>query len=168
MTHDTPMKNQETVFATLERLGIAYETVDCDPEFADTASFCERYDFALADSANTIVVASRKPAGLFAACVVLATTRLDVNRVVRRRLGASRASFATAEQTTQITGMMIGGVTPPGLPPGLPLWVDQRVMERSRVIIGAGSRSKKILLPPEGFLALPGCEVVEGLAKDPG
>ena len=115
MTAPVQPNLENTAIAVLRTLGIAHEVMSCEPEFADTNAFCERYGFALEDSANTIVVASRKPEGLFAACVVLATTRLDVNRTVRKRLGAKRASFATAAQTVELTGMMIGGVTPPGL-----------------------------------------------------
>jgi prolyl-tRNA editing enzyme YbaK/EbsC (Cys-tRNA(Pro) deacylase) len=100
---------------------------------------------------------------MFVACVVLATARLDVNRAVRQRMGARKVSFANAEETAEMTGMMIGGVTPPGLPPELPLWVDAGVMEREWVIIGGGSRSMKVKLAPDGLVRLGG-EVVEGLA----
>jgi prolyl-tRNA editing enzyme YbaK/EbsC (Cys-tRNA(Pro) deacylase) len=100
----------------------------------------------------------------FAACVVLATTRLDVNRTVRSRLGVRKASFADADTTMRLTGMAIGGVTPIGLPAELPLWIDAAVMDRRRVVLGGGSRSCKVLAPPALLLALPGATVVEGLA----
>jgi prolyl-tRNA editing enzyme YbaK/EbsC (Cys-tRNA(Pro) deacylase) len=155
--------------ALLDRLaatGIAFDIVPCDPALADTAAFCEVYGYALEDSANTIVVVGKAQAPVYAACVVLATTRLDVNRVVRQRLGVRKASFAGAEETRSITGMEIGGVTPIGLPDGLPLWVDARVMERPRIILGGGGRDRKVHAPPAILTAL-GAEVVEGLARDP-
>ena len=148
----------------LEATGIEHEIVPCDPGLADTAAFCEHYGFALEDSANTIVVMGKADPPVFAACVVLATTRLDVNKAVRKRLGTRKASFASAEQTREITGMAIGGVTPIGLPDGLPLWVDARVMERELIILGGGSRERKVHAPPAILTAL-GAEVVADLAK---
>lgn len=150
--------------ATLESLGVEYEMFPCDPALADTAAFCEAYGFDLAESANTIVVAGKSDPPVYAACVVLATTRLDVNRVVRKRLGVRGASFAGAEETERLTGMAIGGVTPIGLPLDLPLWVDARVMERPRIILGGGSRDRKVLAPPR-ILTEAGGVVVENLAK---
>ena len=97
---------------------------------------------------------------------MLATTRLDVNRAVRQRLGTRKASFASADDTRALTGMEIGGVTVFGLPPDLPIWVDGRVMRRERIILGGGSRSCKVAAPPAILLALPNVEVVEGLALE--
>ena len=148
----------------LDATGIEYEIIPCDPDLADTAAFCEHYGYALDDSANTIVVLGKADPPVFAACVVLATTRLDVNKAVRKRLGTRKASFASAEQTKEMTGMAIGGVTPIGLPDGLPLWVDAAVMERERIILGGGGRDKKVHAPPSVLTAL-GAEVVEGLAR---
>ena len=149
----------------LESLAVSYEIVACDPALADTAEFCEAYGYALEGSANTIVVAGKSDPRVYAACVVLATTRLDVNKVVKKRLGTRGASFARGEDIERLTGMAIGGVTPFGLPSDLPLWVDSRVMERPRIVLGGGSRSRKVLAPPEILTAL-GAVVVEGLAKD--
>lgn len=148
----------------LEATGIDYEIIPCDPDLADTAAFCEHYGYALEDSANTIVVVGKTDPPVFAACVVLATTRLDVNKAVRKRLGTRKASFADADQTREMTGMAIGGVTPIGLPQGLPLWIDASVMERERIILGGGSRDRKVHAPPAILTAL-GAEVVEGLAR---
>ena len=152
------------VRSTLAASGFAHELIPCDPDLADTAQFVEAYGYSLDESANTIVVASRKPEGLVAVCVVLADSRLDVNGVVRRKLGARKVSFAPAELTMELTGMMIGGVTPFGLPDALPLWIDARVMERDRVILGGGSRSLKVQVDPGVLVALGG-EVVDGLAN---
>lgn len=148
------------------RTGVAHEVVPCDPALADTAAFCEAYGFALEDSANCVVVIGKADPPVHAACVVLATTRLDVNGVVRRRLGTRKASFAPADAVVTATGMAIGGVTPLALPAGLPLWVDARVMARPRVVLGGGSRRAKVLAPPTILTAL-GAEVVEGLASPP-
>ena len=151
----------------LDALGVEYQIVPCDPDLADTAAFCEAYGYALEDSANTIVVMGRADPPVYAACVVLATTRLDVNKVVRKRLGTRKASFASGEDTQRLTGMAIGGVTPVGLPEGLPLWVDARVMERERIILGGGGRERKVHAPPSLLTAL-GAEIVEDLAKPLG
>ena len=148
----------------LDDLGVEYELVPCDPALADTAAFCAAYGYRLDESANTIIVVGKAEPPRYAACVALATTRLDVNRAVRRRLGTKKASFAGAEETQEITGMMIGGVTPFGLPGGLPVWVDHRVMAPDRIILGGGSRSVKILCAPEALLRLPDAEVVDDLA----
>ncbi|HEY7409161.1 MAG TPA: YbaK/EbsC family protein [Vicinamibacteria bacterium] len=151
------------VLRALEALGLPYQRLDCDPEAADTAAFCARYGFSAEESANTILVASKKEPRRFAVCVVLASTSLDVNHKVRELLGVSRLSFASAEETVRVTGMMVGGVTPFGLPAGLPVYVDQRVMERPLVILGGGGRSSKIRMAPEALRAA-GAAVVEGLA----
>ncbi|MDP9075682.1 MAG: hypothetical protein M3N98_16230 [Actinomycetota bacterium] len=150
----------------LDQLGIAYEMVPCDPALADTAAFCAAYGYALEDSANTIVVASKSAPVTYAACVVLASTRLDVNRTVRQRLGARRASFASSEETQVLTGMELGGVTVFALPDDLALWVDGQVMDRARIILGGGSRNWKVVAAPAILLALPNVEVVSGLAVE--
>jgi prolyl-tRNA editing enzyme YbaK/EbsC (Cys-tRNA(Pro) deacylase) len=151
---------------TLAASATPYELLPCDPALADTAAFCAAYGFDPADSANTIVIAGKAEPRRYAACVVLAPHRLDVNRVVRVLLGTRRASFATADETRALTGMEIGGVTPFGLPPDLPLWVDARVMTRARIVLGGGSRTWKVIAPPQILLTLPGVQVVEGLAVE--
>jgi prolyl-tRNA editing enzyme YbaK/EbsC (Cys-tRNA(Pro) deacylase) len=150
--------------AVLDRLGVPYELVACDPEFADTAQFCARYGYPADHAGNTIIVASKKEPRRFAACVVTATTRLDVNRTVRDLLGVSKLSFASAEEMRQLTGMTVGGVTVFGLPDGLPLFVDARVAGLEYVILGTGGRHGKIKAAPAVLLRLPGVRVVEGLA----
>ncbi len=146
----------------------AYELFACDPALADTATFCAAYGFDLADSANTILVVGKATPPVHAACVVLATHRLDVNRAVRDRLGTRKASFAAPEEARAVTGHEIGGVTVFGLPAGLPIWVDAAVMERERIFLGGGSRAWKVIAPPSILRTLPGVEVVEGLAKPAG
>jgi prolyl-tRNA editing enzyme YbaK/EbsC (Cys-tRNA(Pro) deacylase) len=153
------------VRTALVEIGVEYEMVPCDPELADTAAFCAHYGWNTGDSANTIVVQSRDTPPRFVACVLLATTRLDVNGTVRRRLGR-KCSFADADQVARLTGMSLGGVTAVALPPDLPLWIDPRVLERHRVILGGGSRHWKLVAAPAFLTALPNAEVVEGLARD--
>jgi prolyl-tRNA editing enzyme YbaK/EbsC (Cys-tRNA(Pro) deacylase) len=153
------------VAQALEGLGAPWELMRIDPEFADTAAFCEKYGVALDHSGNTIIVASKKEPKKYCACLVLATTRLDVNHVVRRLLEVPRVSFATAEETRELTGMVIGGVTLLALPPDLPLYVDDRVMALDYVILGGGSRSSKIKIAPDALRKLPGFTVVAGLAQ---
>src|SRR5262249_1232493 len=110
---------EERVGDVLASLGLPYEVVRIDPAYADTAQFCELYSFPIEQSANTIIVGSKKEPRQYAACVVKATTRLDVNHAVRKLMGVSRLSFATAEETMALTGMMIGGVTVFALPEGM-------------------------------------------------
>lgn len=149
----------------LTDLDVDHEIVDCDPALADTAEFCAAYGYELADSANTIVVVGKSDPRVYAACVVLADSRLDVNGAVRKRFGTRKASFASGDETVAITGMMIGGVTPVGLPADLPIWIDERVTQRDRIVLGGGSRDRKIVGDPQLLTRLPGAEVVEGLAK---
>lgn len=143
-----------------------YEVLEIDPAYADTAAFCARYGVPLDHSGNTIIVGSKKEPRQYAACLVLATTRLDVNHAVRRLMGVSRLSFASAEETKALTGMMIGGVTVFALPPDLPIYVDDRVMALDYVVLGGGSRSAKIKTAPEALRRLPTVRIVTGLASE--
>lgn len=160
MTDDA---DRTTLEASLVGRG-PYELFACDPALADTAAFCAHYGFDPADSANTIIVVGKGAEPVYAACVVLATHRLDVNRVVKGRFGR-KASFASPEETRALTGHEIGGVTVFGLPDDLPIWVDAAVMTRDRIVLGGGSRSWKVIAPPEILRTLPTAEVVEGLAN---
>lgn len=154
-----------SVKMSLEQAGIAYEAMDCDPAFSDTAAFCEKYGFSPGDSANAIVVVGKDETSKFCCCIVLAITRLDVNKAVCKQLGVRRASFTSGEQTRELTGMEIGGVTPFGLPDGMPIYIDAAVMQRPKVVMGGGNRSSKVLLDPKELQKLPGAVVVENLAK---
>ncbi len=157
----------DPVRAILAALEVEHEIIECDPDLADTAEFCAHYGYSMDESANAIVVMGKADPPPFVMCLVLATTQLDVNKTVRKRLGTRKASFAPPDETAELTGMTLGGVTPFGKPDDLPLWIDSRVMECDRVIVGGGSRDKKIYLPPSGLLALPAAEVVEDLARIP-
>ena len=148
----------------LDALGVAFEIMECDPALADTAAFVEAYGVPLERSANTIVVAARGAQPTYVACVLLATTSLDVNRIVRREMGVRKASFAAADPVRELTGMEIGGVTPFGLPDGLPVLIDARVMTPDWIVLGGGNRSSKLRLDPRSLALLPAARVVEGLA----
>jgi prolyl-tRNA editing enzyme YbaK/EbsC (Cys-tRNA(Pro) deacylase) len=136
-----------------------------DPDVADTAAFCETYAVAMEDSANCVVIAGRRGGETrYAACVVLATTRADVNGVVRKRLDARKASFAPMEDAVVLTGMEFGGITPIGLPQTWPVLIDAAVLKREVVVIGSGLRRSKIALPSAALAELPTAEVIDGLA----
>jgi len=144
--------------------GVPFEVIECDPQLADTAAFVAAYGVPAERSANTILVASKGAEPTYVACVLLATTSLDVNNVVRREMGVRKASFAGADPVRELTGMEIGGVTPFGLPAGLPILVDARVMEPDWIVLGGGNRSSKLRLAPEALRALPELRVIEDLA----
>jgi prolyl-tRNA editing enzyme YbaK/EbsC (Cys-tRNA(Pro) deacylase) len=154
---------ERAVLAAVAATGEPFEVVEIDPELADTAAFCAHYGYPLEASGNCIVVASRDDPPVLAACVALATTKLDVNKRVRRLLGVRKLSFAAAELTRAATGMEIGGVTPFGLPGSFPLYLDARIATLERVIVGGGSRRLKLAVAPAALTAIGG-EYVEGLA----
>lgn len=149
----------------LEHCGYPFEIWPCDPEFADTAVFCEHYGVSLANSANAILVRSKTGERKFALCVLLATDRLNTNHTVRKKLGARKVSFASADETRELTGMEIGGVTPLVLPGDLPIWIDDAVMACEYVVLGGGNRDSKIRLDPRALLEQEQAEVVEDLAR---
>lgn len=140
-----------------------------DRALADTAAFCAAYDVALDESANCVVVAGKRDGVTrYAACVVLATTRADVNGVVRRHLDVRKASFAPTDDAVRLTGMEFGGITPIGLPKDWPILVDSRVVAMPHVVVGSGVRHGKIAIAGPALGALPGAHVIEGLAREAG
>ena len=155
---------EQAAIGAAERLGVPFELIPCDPAYADTAAFCAQYGYPAERAANTLVVASKKEPKQYAACVVLATTRLDVNHAVRDLLGTAKCSFASADEMKVLTGMTVGGVTVFGLPDGLPLYVDSRVMDLDWIILGTGGRNGKVRIAPEVFRRMSAAKVVEGLA----
>ena len=155
----------EAIAALDPELAAHIRVAPIDATLADTAAFCEAYGVTLDASANCIVVAGKRADTVtYAACVVLATTRADVNGVVRRLLGARKISFAPMDEATTLTGMEYGGITPIGLPSGWRVLVDSRVLEVDAAIVGAGIRGAKIELAGTVLAALPGVEVIDGLA----
>jgi prolyl-tRNA editing enzyme YbaK/EbsC (Cys-tRNA(Pro) deacylase) len=142
------------------------QVAQIDPDLADTAAFCEAYDVSLDASANCVVVAGkREGVERFAACMVLATTRADVNNVVRRLLDVRKASFAPMDVAVRETGMEYGGITAIGLPSSWPIFVDSAVAATPYVVIGSGVRRSKITLPGATLAELPNAQVIDGLAN---
>ncbi len=161
----TPEQIEGRVRKALDALGVAgWEWIEIDPQYGDTADFCEQYGYDLPHCANTIIVASKRGPEAYCAGIVRACDRLDVNKRVRGLMGVSRASFAPAEVTREVTGMMIGGVTALALPEGLPIYADVRLLEMDYIILGAGSRSGKVRVAPQELEKLPGLEFIEGLS----
>lgn len=148
----------------LRTYDIQAKAIACDPALADTAAFCDHYGFAPEQSANAIIVASRTEPVQFFASLLLAHTKLDVNKKLRQLTGVRKLSFATAEQTVGLTDMLIGGVTLPGLPQHISIYIDAAVMEQPEVIIGGGNRSSKLILSPKELLKLPQVQIVPALA----
>ena len=144
----------------------AVAVAEIDPGLADTAAFCERYGVPPGESANCVVVTGRRGGEeRFAACVVLATSRADVNGLARRRLDVRKASFASMDAAVARTGMEYGGITPVGLPAGWPVLIDATVAALPRVVVGSGVRRSKLALPGKVLAGLPGAEVVDGLGR---
>jgi len=157
-----PVAKALALVADADRVGVAA----IDPDLADTAEFCEHYGSPLSASANCVVVAGKRGGEQrFAACLVLATTRADVNGVVRRRLDVRKASFAPMDTAVELTGMAYGGITPIGLPAGWPLLLDAAVAAAPELVIGSGVRGSKLLVPGPVLAGLPGAEVVEDLGR---
>src|SRR5215470_4256803 len=154
---------EQQVVEALGKLGVPFEPFAIDPAFSDTAAFCEKYGYPAEQTCNTIIVASKKDPKQYCACTVLSPHKLDVNKKVTKLMGVSKASFASAEEMQALTGMQVGGVTPFSLPPGVPLYVDSRVMEPEWVIIGGGGRSLKVKISPDAFV-WAGAVIVPGLA----
>ncbi|HEX5597613.1 MAG TPA: YbaK/EbsC family protein [Micromonosporaceae bacterium] len=160
------------VVAALDRWPAAASDVDevlvapIDPELADTAAFCAAYEVGLDISANCVVIGGKRGGETrYAACLILATTRADINGVVRRQLDVRKASFAPMAEAVELTGMEYGGITPIGLPEEWPILVDPRVIAAPYVIIGSGVRHSKIAISGPALAALPNAQVVDGLAR---
>jgi len=145
----------------IDSLGIDYEPLACDAHLADTAEFCAHYDVSPEEACNAILVALKTNPRSYVACLVRADTKLDVNHKVSDLVGIRRMSFASAEETASLTGQMIGGVTIFALPSDMPIYIDQRVMERPRVIVGGGNRTSKVRLDPHALERLPNAKVVD-------
>ena len=152
------------VRSALDLAGTAYEVMQCDPALADTAAFVAAYGVPPERSANTILVASKGAEPTYVVCVLLATTSLNVNGVVRREMGVRKASFAGADAVRALTGQEIGGVTPFGLPESVPVLVDPRVLAPDWIVLGGGNRSSKLRIGPDALRAVPGFRLVDGLA----
>ena len=164
---DRSTNQSNRVFAELADLDVKYEIIECDPKFSDTRVFCERYGYSLHQSANVILVVGKSEPQQFAACVLLATSRLDLNHCVRKRMGVRRVSFAPPETVLRLTQMDIGGITALGLPKSLPIWIDHRVMLSTFIILGGGNRAIKLKISPMVFKLIDRATIVENLASMP-
>jgi len=140
-------------------LGIQHAIIECNPDFADTELFCANYDIPKENAANTIIVAAKTDPKTYVACVVLATTKIDVNHKLSKLLGIRRMSFASADETKELTGQVIGGVTIFGLPDSMTIYIDRAVMSAEYAIVGGGNRSTKIRVAPAELLKLPNARV---------
>lgn len=151
----------DLVRQALDTAGAEYEVLACEPHLADTAEFCAHYGISPEEACNAILVALKTTPRRYVACLVRADTRLDVNKKLRDLVGTKKLSFASSEETAELTGMLIGGVSIPGLPAEWPIYLDQRVMESERVIIGGGNRTSKARLAPSELLKLPNASVAD-------
>ena len=151
----------ERVREALDAAGAAYEVLACEPELADTAQFCAHYGIEPTEACNAIIVVLKTTPRQYVACLVRSDTKLDVNKKVSELVGVKRLSFASAEETAQLSGQLIGGVSIAGLPPDMPVYIDQKVMEQPRVIIGGGNRTSKARLDPRELLKLPNTNVAD-------
>lgn len=149
----------------LAQSGTEYEIWPCDEAMADTAAFCAHYGVEPAHSVNAILVQDKSDASNHALCLVTALDRLDVNKTVRKRLGAKKASFATPETTRDVTGMEIGGVTPIGLAPAVPIWIDAKIMALDYIILGGGNRTSKLKVSPHIFETITQVEIIPDLSR---
>lgn len=168
---DRPDLLADPVVAALKSSDVAGDVTvaEIDPDLADTAEFCDRYGVRLDESANCVVITGKRAGeARYAACMVLATARADVNNVARRRLDVRKASFASTDDAVSRTGMEYGGITPVGAPDGWPVLVDAAVAAAPWVVIGSGVRRSKLALPGGALATLPGAEVVDGLGVPVG
>ncbi len=148
------------------RRGDEVQVTTIDPNLADTAAFCAAYGVDRETSANCVVVVGKRGDVVrHAACVVLATTRADVNGLIRRHLDVRKASFGPREETVKATGMEYGGITPIGLPGEWPALVDAAVLEVPLVVVGSGLRRSKLVLPGAALAELPGAQVLADLGQ---
>jgi prolyl-tRNA editing enzyme YbaK/EbsC (Cys-tRNA(Pro) deacylase) len=161
MSPESLGKLHPRVAACLKKFGIVGRVLECDPAFADTAAFCARYGFSLQQSANTIIVALKGDPVTYVCCVLTATAKRDVNQKLRSLTG-KKGSFASFEQTMQLTSMEIGGVTAIGIE-SIPLFVDNAVFLSKEIVLGGGNRVTKLLLAPDELRKLPGIKIVENL-----
>lgn len=160
----TPPPVRNHVLAAARSTGFAFEILETDPKYSDSAVFCEVHGYPLESAANALLLSTKKTPKRFLLCIVLGTDRLDVNRRVREVFG-ERLSFASVDEMQALTGMEVGAVTPFGLPEHVPIYVDGSVMDRPWVIVGAGDRGAKLRLAPAAIAAVPGAMVIHGLKR---
>lgn len=137
-----------------------------NPELADTENFCNEYGVKLEESANCVIVkAKRADKVWYAALMILATDRADVNKIIKKHLGARKLSFAPMEEAVDLTKMEYGGITPIGLPEDWPILIDENVANKEKLVIGSGHRGSKLAVSGEFLASLPGAEVLAMTVK---
>ena len=151
----------DKVKAALDANGMTYEVLACEPELADTAEFCAHYGIPPENACNTIVVVVKTEPRRYVACLVNATSKLDVNKKVSAIVGTKKVSFAASEETAELTGQLIGGVTLLGLPAEWPVYIDERILSLDYAILGGGNRSSKIKLAPAELRKIPNAQIAE-------
>jgi len=151
----------EKVKAALDANGMTYEVLACDPLLADTAEFCAHYGIPPENACNTIVVVAKTTPKQYVACLVNATTKLDVNHKISKLIGIKRLSFASSEETAELTDQMIGGVTLLALPTDWPVYIDERILSLDYAILGGGNRSSKIKIAPDELRKIPNAQVAD-------
>ena len=144
----------------IEEMSVA----EIDSTLSDTAAFCNHYNVTPAQAANCVIIETKRgETAQYVACVILATTKADVNGLVRRHLDVRKASFAPMEKAVALTGMEFGAITPIGLPSDWPILVDSRVVATDMVIIGSGIRKSKLLVSGKIFQHVPNVTILENL-----
>jgi prolyl-tRNA editing enzyme YbaK/EbsC (Cys-tRNA(Pro) deacylase) len=163
-----PVESHTELVSEAARSGIAKHglkdilVAEIDPELSDTAAFCEQYKIGLDISVNCVIVeAKRADRVWYAACLIRATHRIDINGVVRRALDAKKASFASMDKATSLSAMAYGAISPIGLPDDWPILVDQDIASLERVIIGSGVRKSKLLVSGGIFSSLPNAQITD-------
>jgi prolyl-tRNA editing enzyme YbaK/EbsC (Cys-tRNA(Pro) deacylase) len=151
----------EKIKAALDANGMTYEVLACDPLLADTAQFCEHYGIPPENACNTIIVVVKTEPRRYVACLVNATSKLDVNKKLAAIIGTKKLSFAASEETAELTNQMIGGVTLLALPAEWPVYIDEKIMSLDYAILGGGNRSSKIRIAPVELRKIPNAVVMD-------
>ena len=153
------------VYGHISKLGINYEIVECQEEYADTYLFCEKYKYPIEYCANTILLSSKKPPDYFVACILQGNKKLDVNNKIRKFMNSTKVSFASQEETISLTNMKSGGVTIFGLPKSIDVYVDSEIMNQPYLIFGSGNRNSKIIIEPNCLNQIPNIKLTENITK---
>ena len=152
------------VLDKLTKLNISYEVLKCDPALADTFEFCNHYGYKLEECGNTILAASKRGFKKYACCLVRGCDKVNVNKTVKNLLDVSKISFATKDESEQVTGMTSGGITLIGLPEKIPIFIDKKVLQMENIILGSGNRNSKILLATKDLQLIPNTQFIENLS----
>lgn len=134
---------------------------EIDPELSDTQAFCDEFGVSLDMAVNCVIVEARRADKTwYAACMIPATVRADINGIVRRELGARKISFAPMDKAVTLSGMAYGGISPIGLPADWPILVDSAAAALPHAVIGSGIRKSKLLVSGKLLASLPNAKVM--------